>query len=50
MFYLQDAWEQVNKVLQQGCVALVCQNKGRGGASGQGPNLKESKNKLIKLS
>lgn len=40
-FYLQDAWEHVGKVLQQGCVAFIGQNKGRRSSSRQGADLKD---------
>lgn len=39
--YLQDAREHVSKVLQQGGVAFVRQNKGRRGSSRQGTDLKD---------
>lgn len=46
VFYLQDAWKQVSKVLQQGCVAFICQNKGRCSSSRQGTDLRDHFKKI----
>lgn len=39
VYYLQDSWKQVSKVLQQCRVAFIWQNKGRCSPGRQGTNL-----------
>lgn len=39
--HLQDSWQQVGKVLQQSCVALVGQDERRRSPSSQGLDLED---------